>query len=176
MHTKEHGVHRIYYDHEEVLGLPGICLFAISGPGVPNLKITPVGVETVEGAGSPEGNGKITFENGPEHRMSFPMFNPNNARLPNWETMRRPPPDPTVLPAIRTMGQSFGVHRVVFHAGLYRNEPTVSILVIAGPGIPGLRLTRDGVEPDTFHSDMGETGDNLSLHIAVTREHLRIPS
>ena len=50
MHTVEHGVHRLTYEFEEVYGLPGVCLIALTGPGVPNLHITPRGVENVEGS------------------------------------------------------------------------------------------------------------------------------
>src|SRR5262245_28479398 len=110
MHTVEHGVHRLTYEFEEVYGLPGVCLIALTGPGVPNLHITPQGVET--GDGEVGGNGTIVFENGPEQasRMAFPVFNPNNSRRPDWETRKRHPADPEST-AIRTLSQPFGVHR-----------------------------------------------------------------
>ena len=173
MHTVEHGVHRLTYEFEEVYGLPGVCLIALTGPGVPNLHITPRGVENVDGGVG--GNGAIVFENGLEQasRMAFPVFNPNDARRPDWETRKRLPVDPQ-LAAIRTIVRPFGVHYVTYHAGLYRNEPTVAILSIRGPGMPDLDIKREGVAVLPHEQNELDFGQ-LNLRVVITRKDL-IPS
>jgi hypothetical protein len=142
----------------------------------------------------PGGLGRIVFENGPDHasRMVFPIFNPTDARRPDWKTRRRPPGDPghsgcapipredpanpprsihDRLAAIRTMFHHFGRHYVVYHASLFPNEPTVIIRHMLGPGLPNLGITREGVvSHDGWGLDEGK--GQLNLHIAITREDL----
>jgi hypothetical protein len=54
---------------------------------------------------------------------------------------------------------------------LFPNEPTVIIHCIYGPGLPNLRITREGIESlDGKGFDEG-TGQ-LNLHFAITRDDL----
>jgi hypothetical protein len=191
--TANYGVHTVEYSYEDVLGLPGVCLSAIVGPGLPGLRISP---STVQGAGREgihAGLGRIVFENGPDHasRMAFPVYNPNEVRKADWGSRRRPhEPGNTAdaqpqtadsdksprtiyqrLSAVRTIPHNFGIHFVVYHSSLYRDEPTVIIHYMLGPGLPSLALTPEGVvrqDPAGLYDGKGQLG----LHVRITRDDL----
>jgi len=195
--TVNKGVHRIHYQHDEIFGLPAVCIWSITGPGLPRLRFTPTGVEPGDWSDLPEGEGRIVFENGPDDasRMTFPIFNPNDVNQPDWKTRRRPPGYPWIEPpaqaeekspsgrprsiqhrlaAIRTCSRYFGRHYVVYHSSLFPNEPTVNVMSILGPGVPNLRITPEGVEAvDERGLDEGQ--GCLHLHFVITRTDL-LPS
>jgi hypothetical protein len=194
MGTVEYGVHRLDNQHDETYGLPAVCLVALTGPGLPSLRITPTGTQPADWSGLIDGQRRIVFENGPDHasRMAFPTFNPADARQPDWKTRRRPPGDPghsgcapvpredpanpprsihDRLAPMRTMAHHFGRHHVVYPASLFPHEPTVIIRHLLGPGLPNLSITREGaVSHDGTGLDEGK--GQLNLHIAITREDL----
>jgi len=193
LHTLTYGARRVHYQHDEIFGLPAVCICDITGPGLPSLRITPEGVEPTNASDLPEGEGRIVFENGTDDasRMTFPIFNPNEARKPDWKTKRRPPGYPWIAPAstgkvspsgsprsiqyrlsaIRTCSHNFGRHYVVYYPSLFPNEPTVRIMSILGPGLPNLRITPEGVEP-TDETGIGERQGCVHFSIVITRGDL----
>jgi hypothetical protein len=141
----------------------------------------------------PGGEGQIVFVTGdnPEDPMTFPVFNPTDFNLPDWNTKRRPPqPDPVPnavlrpeglppgrerlqwrLERIHTRSRQFGVHNVIYAASLYPNEPTVRFRSVWGPGVPNLEIPPDGAAPHgapVFPEGKG----TLTLHLPITREDL----
>jgi hypothetical protein len=192
LHIITYGVHRVHYEHEQVFGLPAVCICDITGPGLPRLRITPEGVEPADASDLPEAEGRIAFVNGTadDLRMAFPIFNPADARKPDWKTKRRPFGYPWIAPvigeekpsdrphsihdrlaAIRTCFRYFGRHHVVYHPSLFPNEPTVNVMSVDGPGIPNLRITTEGVElADGTGLDQGQ--GCLLLYIKITRDYI----
>jgi len=194
LHTVDYGVHRIDYQHDKIFNLSAVCIWAITGPGLPRLRITPEGVEPDDASDLPESEGRIVFENGPDDasRMTFPIFNPHDVHQSDWKTRRRPPGYPWIEPpappgkqrpsgrphsihdrlaAIRTCSRYFGRHYVVYHSSLFPNEPTVNVMSILGPGVPNLRITPEGVEP-TDETGLDEGQGCLYLGIEITRADL----
>jgi hypothetical protein len=197
IHTLHKGAYRFTYLHEDVDGLPGVCLLDITGPRLPNLRITPTRVEPAEWCDLAEGLGRFAFENGPDDgaRMAFPIFNSNEARQPDWATRRRSSSDrhrfgigvtpdedaadpaPSIfdrLPAMRTVTRCFGRYPVVYHPSLFPNEPTVHINFMLGPDLPWAAPSLEGVRwhvatPPRHHADAVR---RLALWIRITRDDL----
>ncbi len=197
IHTLDKGAYRFSYVHEAVDGLPGVCLLDITGPRLPNLRITPARVEPAEWGDLAEGLGRFAFANGPDDgaRMAFPIFNPNEARQPDWTTRRRPPgdrglfgvgmaagedaagPAPSIddrLPANRTATRCFGRYPVNYHPSLFPNEPTVHINFMLGPDLPWAAPSLEGIRwhvarPPGHH---GDAVRRLALWIRITRDDL----